>query len=131
MLPCQLDRLVGDDVLREVLLRDTPDDFHLHAVLLAHDEEPASLVVTIEQIKGIVGAVEDGDVALLERGEKLVRLLAVVVLRLVNQAEMRQATPDARNHVELHRRLLLPVLGPADAPVGEADRRRVDRIDAA
>ena len=34
-------------------------------VLLAHDEEAAPLVVSVKQCEGVVGAVEDGDVALL------------------------------------------------------------------
>ena len=131
VLPCQQDRLVGDDVLREILLRDAFDDFHLHAVLLAHDEEPAPCVVSVKQVEGVVGTVEDRDVAFLERCEQFLRLLAVVVFSLVDQAEVRQSASDVRDHVELDRGLLLPVLGPSDAPVGEADRRRVDRIDAA
>ena len=71
------------------------------------------------------------DVAFLQRAEQLVLLLAVVVLRLAEDAEVRQPVRDVRDHVDLHCGLPLPVLRPVDAPERKLDGGRVDGVDAA
>ena len=90
-----------------------------------------AVIPVAAMVMGIVRPVRDPDVAFLQRTEQLVLLLAVVVLRLAEDAEVRKPVRDVRDHVDLHCGLPLPVLRPVDAPERKLDGGRVGGVDAA